>query len=233
MKSVPPSCLSILAGQIHPSSCENIESLASPHAEPGRISGRGLRERRSEPNGDSGRWPKCWRAHTTAGSPASPAFQFLKYVPGNWRVVKGHSPIGFGLAGVGAFLVVLFTADLSDPLAFCPRPVCNSNAACVIPACVPWTNPWIWVFAGVALTLVAIGVAVLYRAPSRSRLRAWAVLILGVAALPFGVIGLTFALPSSVPWAPALVVMGLGVIVIAAVTLGLYQNRLTPLSGPN
>jgi hypothetical protein len=139
--------------------------------------------------------------------------------------------VGLGFAAIGALLVALFTADLADPLAFCPRPPCSPGAACLIPACVPWTYPWIWVLAGLAVTILAFGLVVLSRAVPWARFRGWAVLLIGIAALPFAVLGLIFALPSSVPLAQALLVIGLGAIVIAAVMLGLNQNRLRALNG--
>ena len=147
--------------------------------------------------------------------------------------MKGLRPLGLGVAVVGAFLTVLFSADVADPRAFCPLPVCNPHVACILPACVPWTNPWIWVLAGIAVTLVAVGLATLSRRSAWVRIRGWVVLLLGVAALPFGVIGLMVALPSTVVWAQAFMVMGFGAIGIAGAILGLGPSRMRAMNGPS
>lgn len=140
--------------------------------------------------------------------------------------MRGLRPLGLAFAAAGTFLLVLFAADVADPGAFCPPAPCFGGKPCAIPGCVPWSYPWIGVIAGVALTFLAIGLIVLARASSWTRIKGWAGLLVGVAILPFAVIGLMIALPSSIPWAQAIVVVGMGAIVIAAVTLGLSQNGL-------
>ena len=145
--------------------------------------------------------------------------------------MRGLHPVGLCLAGIGTFLVVLFSADVADPLAFCPRPICSPGIACLYPVCA-WNQPWVWVFAGVAVTAVAVGLVVLSWSTAWGQLRGWAVLFVGVAALPFVVIGLIIELPSSVPWAPAFLVIGLGAVVVAAVILGLSKDGVGTLHGP-